>query len=124
MEDFEKIEERVVEIFKIIRGGRGLLHSLTPFFYMLEEEKAVPRFVQVLKAKARSYRITLLLTLDRGAQSEYLEEGIKSFCDYVLATNVTEGGMRVLRVVKSLTRHDLEWHELLFVEDGVRVQVG
>ena len=124
MEDFEKIEERVVEIFKIIRGGRGLLHSLTPFFYMLEEEKAVPRFVQVLKAKARSYRITLLLTLDRGAQSEYLEEGIKSFCDYVLATNVTEGGMRVLRVVKSLTRHDLEWHELLFVEDGVKVQVG
>jgi len=32
--------------------------------------------------------------------------------------------MRVLRVVKSLTRHDLEWHELLFVEDGVTVQVG
>ena len=109
--------------FKMVRNGRGLLHSLTPFFYMLEEEKAVPRFVQVLKAKARSYRITLLLTLDRGAQSEYLEEGIKSFCDYVLATNVTEGGMRVLRVVKSLTRHDLEWHELLFVEDGVKVQV-
>jgi len=124
MEDFEKIEERVVEIFKIIRGGRGLLHSLTPFFYMLEDEKAVPRFVQVLKAKARSYRITLLLTLDQGAQSEYLEEGIKSFCDYVLATNVTEGGIRMLRVVKSLTRHDLEWHELLFVEDGVTVQVG
>ena len=98
--------------------------SLTPFFYMLEEEKAVPRLVQVLKARARTYKVTLLLILDQSAQSRYLEEGIKSFCDYVLATNVTEGGMRMLRVVKSLTKHDLEWHEISFVEDGVRVQVG
>jgi len=124
VEDLEKIKEGIVKIFKTVRNGRGLLHSLTPFFYMLEEEKAVPRLVQVLKARARTYKVTLLLILDQGAQSEYLEEGIKSFCDYVLATNMTEGGVRMLRVVKSLTRHDLEWHEISFMEDGVRVQVG
>jgi len=124
LEDLEKIVEKIVEIFGIVKGGRGLLHSLTPFFYMLEEEKAVPRLVQVLKAKARAYKVTLLLILDRDAQNKYLEEGIKSFCDYVLATNMFEGGMRGLRVEKSLTKHDLEWHELLFTEDGVRVQVG
>ena len=124
VEDLEKIEEGIVKMFKMVRDGRGLLHSLTPFFYMLEEEKAVPRLVQVLKARARTYKVTILLILDQGAQSRYLEEGIKSFCDYVLATNVTEGGVRMLRVVKSLTKHDLEWHEISFVEDGVRVQVG
>ena len=124
IKDLERIEGRIAKMFKIVRDGRGLLHSLTPFFYMVEEEKAVPRFVQVLKAVAGAYGITLLLTLDEGAQSRYLEEGIKSFCDYVLATNVTEGGIRMLRVVKSLTKHDLEWHEISFAEDGVRVQVG
>jgi len=122
--DLERIEGKIAKMFKMVRGGRGLLHSLTPFFYMLEDEKAVPRFVQVLKTIAGAYGVTLLITLDEGAQNKYLEEGIKSFCDYVLATNVSEGGMRGLRVMKSLTKHDLEWHEISFVENGVRIQVG
>ena len=119
--EVREVMEKILEAGERLEGGRELLHSLTPLFHVVDRERAVLRLVHSLKARAKERKTTLLLILDEGAQSRQAEEGLKSICDYVLATRTSEGGLRMLRVEKSLVKHDLRWHELSFQERGVRV---
>jgi len=120
--DAGQVVERIFDAEEGASGGRELFHSLSPLFNFLEDERIVLRLVHAVMAKAKKAGVTVLFLLDEGAQSRQVEENIKSACDYVLTTEIA-GKDRRIRVTKSLTRHELEWHNLILTDKGVKVEV-
>ncbi|MHA1632555.1 MAG: RAD55 family ATPase [Candidatus Freyarchaeota archaeon] len=120
--DAGQVVEKIFDAEERVSGGRELFHSLSPLFNFLEDERAVLRLVHVIRAKAKKAGVTVLFMLDEGAQPRQVEENIKSACDYVLTTDIV-GKDRKIRVTKSLTRHELEWHNLILTDRGVKVEV-
>ena len=120
--DARQVVEKIFGVEEGISGGRELFHSLSPLFNFLEDERTVLRLVHVIKAKAKEKGTTVLFLLDEGAQPRQVEENIKSSCDYVLTTGIV-GKNRRIRVTKSLTKHGLEWYNLLIADKEVKVEV-
>ncbi|MHC1589775.1 MAG: RAD55 family ATPase [Candidatus Hecatellaceae archaeon] len=120
--DARQVVEKIFDAEEGVSGGREFFHSLSPLFNFLEDERVVLRLVHAIKAKAKKAGVTVLFLLDEGAQPRQVEENIKSTCDYVLTTDIA-GKNRRIRVTKSLTRHELEWHNLILTDKGVKVEV-
>jgi KaiC/GvpD/RAD55 family RecA-like ATPase len=108
----QKIEDDVTRI---------LICTLSQFFTIIGDERPVIDLVYRLKAKAKRNRGVAVFILDSGVQSRSVEENVKSICDYVLETKEDQT-LRKIRIVKALTKHNLEWHKLNLTSEGVQVE--
>jgi len=120
--DLQYLMDKIIMVEEGITGGRELLHNLSSLFNFAGDAHSVLRIAHAIRAKAKKTGTTVLFLLDEGAQDKSAEENIKSLCDYVLATNVKGQDIKI-RVIKSLTRHSFEWHNLILTEEGVKVEI-
>lgn len=105
-----------------VSGGRELLHDFSPLFNFAADDQSVLKMAYAIRAKAKKKGTTVLFILDEGAQDKHAEENLKSLCDYILTTGIRENYVKI-RVTKSLTKHGIEWHDLILTEEGVKVEV-
>ena len=120
--DLDKLMDAIREAEEEAGGGRELLHDFSSIFNFVADDQLVLRMAHAIRAEAKKAGTTVLFLLDEGAQNKHAEENLKSLCDYVLTTTF-RGNERKIRVTKSLTKHGLEWHDLLLTEEGVKVEV-
>jgi len=120
--DLTKLMDMISEAEEEAGGGRELLHDFSSLFNFVADDQPVLRMAHTIRAKAKKAGTTVLFLLDEGAQDKRAEENLKSLCDYILTTDV-RGNERKIRVTKSLTKHSLEWHDLILTEEGVKVEV-
>lgn len=112
------------EIIHRITGDttRVVIHTLSQLFTIINDEKLVLSLVYRLRENARKNNAVVLFTVDSGIQSSSIEGNIKAVCDYVLETRENQCKVEI-RLLKSLTKHDLEWRKVYTTDDGVHVQI-
>lgn|GEM_PF-749377 len=111
------------EVIHRITGDvtRILIHTLSQLFKIINDEKLVLSLIYRLKELVRKNNAVAIFTVDSGIQNSSVEEEVKSICDYVLETREYQSKVEI-RVLKSLTRHDLEWRRVYTMDDGVHIQ--
>ncbi|MEM1570248.1 MAG: RAD55 family ATPase [Candidatus Bathyarchaeia archaeon] len=106
--------------------SRIVVNTLSQLFTVIGDEGLVLSLIYRLKAKVGKSGAVALFIMDSKIQRESIEENVKSIADYVLETRVHEDVMHEevveIRLVKSLTRHDLKWHRVYLAENGVHVE--
>ena len=101
--------------------NRVLINTLSQLFMTVSDERLVLNLIYRLKAEIRKSGAIALFIIDGGVQSKSIEENVKSIGDYVLETREHEDTVEV-RLSKSLTKHDLKWHKVYLLNNGVHVE--
>ncbi|MEM2849204.1 MAG: ATPase domain-containing protein [Candidatus Bathyarchaeia archaeon] len=113
----------VKEVIYRVGGNvsRVLINTLSQLFTMVSDERLVLNLIYRLKAQTRKIGAIALFVVDSGVQSESVEENVKSMVDYVLETREHENAVEI-KLAKSLTKHDLKWHKVYLLNNGVHVE--
>ncbi|MBS7613578.1 hypothetical protein KEJ48_04950 [Candidatus Bathyarchaeota archaeon] len=101
--------------------SRVLINTLSQLFTIVSDEHLVLNLIYRLKTQTRKIGAIALFVVDSGVQSKSVEENVKSMVDYVLETREHEDVVEI-RLAKSLTKHDLKWHKVYLLNNGVHVE--
>ena len=99
-------------------GGRGVFYSFSSLFLAAEDVKDILKLAHAMKARCRQIGTTAIYVIDKGAQSDQIEEYMKALADCVVETDILGEELR-LRIVKAPMKHDRGWHPFEITSKGV-----
>lgn len=120
--DMSRIYEAIFEAKERMHKGRILFSNLSHLLTFTSDRYSIIRLVFSIKVNAKRSKSTVMFIMDEGAQDKHLEEDVKSICDYVLVTKIV-GKERKIKVLRALTKHGLEWYNLMLRDDGIKLRI-